>query len=69
MKMEEFVEALKAIAENREVLIPAQIHLRGQLNNIIDTLGGATAAYKYFEKVREAEAPTYPEEEEKEEER
>ena len=59
MKMEEFVEALKAIAEGREVMIPAQIHLRGQINRIIDALDGPTEAYEYFKKVYEAEAPTY----------
>jgi len=59
MKMEEFVEALKAIAEHREVLIPAQIHLRGQINSIIDALGGETGAYEYFKKVYEAETPIF----------
>ena len=63
MTIEEFIEALKAIAENREVSIPAQIHLRGQINDIIDSLGGPTAAYEYFKKVYEAEAPTYRKEE------
>ena len=63
MKMEEFVEALKAIAEDREVMIPEQIHLRGQINSIIDALDGPTEAYEYFKKVYEAEAPTYTDEE------
>lgn len=61
MKIEEFLEALKAIAENREVMIPAQLHLRGQINSIIDSLGGPTAAFEYFKKVCDAEAPMYPE--------
>ena len=61
MKMEDFVDALKAIAENREVCLPAQIHLRGQINDIIDALGGPTATYEYFKKVNEAELPKYPE--------
>jgi len=60
MAIEEFVEALKAIAEDREVMIPAQIHLRGQINSIIDSLGGPTATYEYFRKVHEAKAPIYP---------
>jgi len=62
MTIEEFIGALKAIAENREVSIPAQIHLRGQMHNIMDSLGGPTAAFEYFKNVHEAEAPTYPKE-------
>lgn len=60
MTIEEFIGALKAIAENRQVMIPAQIHLGGQINDVIDSLGGPTATYEYFKKVHEAEAPTYP---------
>lgn len=62
MEMEEFVKMLKAISDNREVLIPAQIHLRGQISDVIDSLGGTVTAYEYFKKVHDAEAPTYSEE-------
>jgi len=66
MNMDEWVEALKAIHENRNMLLGAQLHLRGQVNAIIDALGGTKAAYEYFVQVRNAEPPLFPDEEEKE---
>jgi hypothetical protein len=61
MEMDEFVGILKAIAECREVLIPAQIFY--QISDIIPALGGPVAAYECFKKVSEAEAPRHPDEE------
>jgi len=59
MNMDEWVEALKAIHENRNMLLGVQLHLRGQINAIIDALGGTKAAYEYFVKVQQAEVPIY----------
>ena len=67
MNMDEWIEALKAINENRSMLLGAQLHIHGQINAIIDALGGTNAAYEYFVKVRQAEPPIYPMETEVEE--
>lgn len=61
MEMKDFVKMLKGISDGKTVLVPAQIHVRGQLNRIINAFGSAKQAYEYFRKVLEAEAPTYKE--------
>ena len=64
MSIEEFVEALKAIKESREVRIGFELQVRGQLEAVIDACGGANGAYEYFKKVSEAQEPEYADVEE-----
>lgn len=51
MKMEDWVEALEGIKNNKVVKIPYQLQREGQINSIIESLGGELATFQYFQKV------------------
>jgi hypothetical protein len=58
MNMDEYVKMWKDISEGKEVKVPAQLHLDGEMTGIIRVLGEVDDVYEYFKKVRDAEAPT-----------
>lgn len=58
MTMQDFVNILVAIRDNKEVKIPYQLIKHGELNSIVDVLG-CNGAVDYFEKILEAEAATF----------
>jgi len=58
MNMDEYVKMWKDISEGKEVAIPAQLHLDGQMTGMIHILGNVDEMYEYFKKVKDAEAPT-----------
>jgi len=58
MNMDEYVKMWKDISEGKEVAIPAQLHLDGQMTGMIHILGNVDEVYEYFKKVKDAEAPT-----------
>jgi hypothetical protein len=55
MTMHDWVLMLEAIRDHKEVAIPAQLHLRGQINGIVNSLGGEAEALEYFMKVEAAQ--------------
>lgn len=58
MTIERFAELLRVISNpenDGKIIVPAQIHLRGQLGRIADTFGGHKEAADYFEKVAAAD--------------
>lgn len=57
MNMDEYVEMWKNVSEGKEVGIPAQLHIRGQMRDIASVFGSEQGAYEYFKKVKDAEAP------------
>jgi len=58
MTMEELVATLEAIKDNKEVLIPYQLHSAGQIQNIIESIGGINAAVEFFHAIMNSEPPT-----------
>ena len=58
MTMEDFVNMLAAIRDDKVVLIPYQLHCDGQLRGLIRSLGGTSEAVDYFGKISKAESPT-----------
>lgn len=57
MQMEDFVEMLKAIAEDMSTLVPHQFQEHGEINKIISAIGSPVKAYEYFKMVLEAANP------------
>lgn len=55
MTMQEWVNMLDAVCKGKEVLIPAQLHLKGQLADLSLGMGGIAPMKEYFEKVLEAQ--------------
>lgn len=58
MTMQDFVNILVAIRDNKEVKVPYQLIKHGELNNIINALG-QSGAVDYFGKILEAEPATF----------
>ena len=55
MTMQEWVDMLTAIHEGKRVLIPAQLHLRHQLEDLSLGMGGIEPLKEYFVQVLNAE--------------
>lgn len=55
MTMEQWIELLRGCRDNKKVMIPAQLHLRGQLSGIINSFGSEEITVEYFESVLNAE--------------
>ncbi len=68
MNLEQFIDALAAIAVRKEVSIPFQLQIHGQLVDVINSLGGAQEATEYFRKVADAQPPTIGEDADKQKE-
>ena len=58
MNMDEWVKMWKDISAGKDVAVPAQLHLDGEMTGIIKVLGEVDDVYEYFKKVKDAEAPT-----------
>lgn len=55
MTMTEWVKLWEVISLGGEPKIPAQLHIHGQFNTLIDAFGSITAVYEYFATVERAE--------------
>lgn len=61
MNLEKFIELLEALEEGKKVLVPAQLHIRGQIEKLKDAFGSYGNVAAYLKKVLYAEDFDYQE--------
>jgi hypothetical protein len=59
MNMDEYVQMWEDICdESKQVNVPAQLNLGGEMVKTVELFGSRKKVYEYFKKVRDAEPPT-----------